>query len=430
MKILVIGSGGREHAICWKLSQNPKISKIYCIPGNGGTALEKKCENIDIDVNDFENIVRFAKEKNIYMTVVGPEEPLAKGIADYFSNYGLKIFGPSKDAAKIEASKAFCKEIMVNANIPTAFYREFTDFNLAKAYIEKVGAPIVIKADGLAAGKGVTVAKTVEEGIDALREIFIHRVFKEAGNKVVIEEYLKGEEASFLAFTDGETVIPMVSSQDHKPVFDNDEGPNTGGMGAYSPAPVMTNSIYKFSLEKIAYPLINELRKRGIIYKGIIYAGLMIDGDSVKVLEFNCRFGDPETQPVLMRLKSDILEIFDACIEEKLDKIKIEWHNDPAVCVVISSGGYPKAYKKGYEISGVDEAEKIEGVKIFHAGTKIVNNKLVTNGGRVLSVTAKGENLSIATNLAYAAVKKIHFKDMHYRTDIAQKALRRIQCQK
>lgn len=430
MKVLVIGSGGREHAICWKLSQNSDISKIYCAPGNGGVALENKCENIDIDVNDFENLVKFAKEKDVYLTVVGSEEPLAKGIVDYFTNFGLKIFGPNKDAARIEASKTFCKEVMIAANIPTAFYKEFTNFDLAKDYVEKKGAPIVIKADGLAAGKGVTVAKTIDEAVNALKEIFIDKVFKEAGDKVVIEEFLKGEEASFLAFTDGETVIPMVSSQDHKPVFDNDEGPNTGGMGAYSPAPVMTDYIYKFSLENIAYPLINELKKRGITYKGVIYAGLMIDGDSVKVLEFNCRLGDPETQPVLMRLNSDILEIFDACIEKRLDKIKIKWDRNPSVCVVIASGGYPKSYEKGYEIFGIEEAEKIEGVKVFHAGTKVENNKIVTNGGRVLGVTAKGDNLYKATNIAYNSVKKIYFKDMHYRADIAQKALRRIQCQK
>jgi phosphoribosylamine--glycine ligase len=360
------------------------------------------------------------------MTVVGPEDPLALGIVDRFENEGLKIFGPRKDAAKIEASKAFCKEIMVAAGIPTAFYSEFTDFEEAKKYVLEKGAPIVVKADGLAAGKGVTVASTIDESIKALEEIFIDKVFGDAGNRVVIEEFLKGEEASFLAFTDGKTVIPMVSSQDHKPVFDDDKGPNTGGMGAYSPAPIMTEKLYNFALNKIAYPLVKELKKRNITYKGIIYAGLMIDGDNVKVLEFNCRFGDPETQPILMRLESDLLEIFDACINQTLDKVNIKWYNEPTVCVVIASGGYPKSYKKGYEITGITEAEKLGNVKVFHAGTKFEGDKLVTNGGRVLAVTARGEELKSTIKLAYSSVEKIYFKDMHFRKDIAQKALRRL----
>ncbi|MBC7195818.1 MAG: phosphoribosylamine--glycine ligase [Deferribacterales bacterium] len=426
MNILLIGSGGREHAIAWKLSQNENIKNIFCAPGNGGTAKENKCQNVDIKVTDFDRLIQFAKENDIYMTVVGPEDPLALGIVDRFESEGLKIFGPNKMAAKIEASKAFCKEIMVSANIPTAFYGEFTDFESAKKYVLEKGAPIVVKADGLAAGKGVTVAATVEEAIDALKEIFIDKIFGDAGNKVVIEEFLKGEEASFLAFTDGLTVIPMVSSQDHKPVYDNDKGPNTGGMGAYSPAPVMTEKLYNFALNKIAYPLVEELKKRNIVYKGIIYAGLMIDGEDVKVLEFNCRFGDPETQPLLMRLESDLLEIFDACINQNLKEIKINWYSEPTVCVVMASGGYPKDYKKGYEITGIDSAEQLGNVKVFHAGTKLENEKVLTNGGRVLAVTARGKDLKSTIKLAYSAVEKINFKDMHFRKDIAQKALRRL----
>ncbi|MBZ4672039.1 MAG: purD [Deferribacteraceae bacterium] len=426
MNILLIGSGGREHAIAWKLSQNDDIKTIFCAPGNGGTAKENKCQNVDIKVTDFDKLIKFAKENDIYMTVVGPEDPLALGIVDRFESEGLKIFGPKKDAARIEASKAFCKEIMVSANIPTAFYGEFTDFESAKKYVLEKGAPIVVKADGLAAGKGVTVAATVEEAIDALKEIFIDKIFGDAGNKVVIEEFLKGEEASFLAFTDGITVVPMVSSQDHKPVYDNDKGPNTGGMGAYSPAPVMTEKLYNFALNKIAYPLVEELKKRNIVYKGIIYAGLMIDGEDVKVLEFNCRFGDPETQPLLMRLESDLLEIFDACINQNLKEIKINWYSEPTVCVVMASGGYPKDYKKGYEITGIDSAEQLGNVKVFHAGTKLENEKVLTNGGRVLAVTARGKDLKSTIKLAYSAVEKINFKDMHFRKDIAQKALRRL----
>jgi len=425
MNILLIGSGGREHAIAWKLSQNKNIKTIFCAPGNGGTAKEPKCQNIDIKATDFNDLVKFAKENDIYMTVVGPENPLALGIVDRFESEGLKIFGPQKDAARIEASKAFCKEIMVSANIPTAFYSEFSDFESAKKYVLEKGAPIVVKADGLAAGKGVTVAFTVDEAINALKEIFVDNIFGEAGKKVVIEEFLKGEEASFLAFTDGLTVIPMVSSQDHKPVYDNDKGPNTGGMGAYSPAPVMTEKLYNYALNKIAYPLVAELKNRGIIYKGIIYAGLMIDGEDVKVLEFNCRFGDPETQPILMRLESDLLEIFDACINQNLKNVEINWSSQPTVCVVMASGGYPKDYVKGYEITGLDSVEKLDNIKVFHAGTKLENRKIVTNGGRVLAVTAKGETLEDTIKLAYFAVDKIHFKDMHYRKDIAQKALRR-----
>jgi phosphoribosylamine--glycine ligase len=426
MKILVVGAGGREHALCWKLAQNPDVKKIYAAPGNGGTALEAKTENVAIKATDIEALADFALKNSIDLTVVGPEDPLAAGIVDFFEAKGLRIFGPRKDAAMIEASKAFAKEMMVSAGIPTAFYKEFTSFKPAKAYVMEKGAPIVVKADGLAAGKGVTVAFTVEEALSALSEIFVDNIFGDAGSRVVIEEFLDGEEASYLAFTDGETVLPMVSSQDHKPAYDGDKGPNTGGMGAYSPAPVVTDEIFDYATKSIAYPLINEFKKRGIKYTGIIYAGLMVTKDGVKVLEFNARFGDPETQPVLTRLNSDLAEIFEACIDGRLSDITADWSSEPTVCVVMASGGYPKDYAKGHEIAGIKEADAIEGVKVFHAGTAAENSKTVNTGGRVLGVTARGTDLKAAIEKAYEAVSKITWQDVHYRKDIGAKALRRL----
>lgn len=426
MKILVVGSGGREHALAWKLAQNPKVEEIFVAPGNGGTALENKVTNIRIKATDLKELADFAKTNGVALTVVGPEDPLAAGIVDYFQERGLRVFGPCRAAAQIEASKAFAKEMMVAAGIPTAFYREFTDFEAANAYVHEKGAPIVIKADGLAAGKGVTVAFTVKEAEAALKEIFIDNIFGEAGNRVVVEEFLNGEEASYLAFSDGETVLPMVSSQDHKAVYDDDKGPNTGGMGAYSPAPVVTDEIFDFATQKIAYPLINEFKKRGIKYVGIIYAGLMITADGVKVLEFNARFGDPETQPVLTRLNSDLLEIFEACIDGRLKEISADWSAEPAVCVVMASGGYPKDYEKGYEINGIADADKIKGVKVFHAGTATVDKTTVNTGGRVLGVTARGKDLEETIERAYEAVKKIYWTNAHFRKDIGAKALRRL----
>lgn len=426
MKILIVGGGGREHALAWKLAQNKSVEQIFVAPGNGGTDLENKVQNINIQSTDFDSLIEFAKKTGINLTVVGPEDPLAGGIVDSFQSAGLRIFGPSQAAAQIEASKSFAKEMMIAAGIPTAFYSEFTDFENAKAYVEEKGAPIVVKADGLAAGKGVTVAFSVEEAINALKEIFLDNIFGEAGSRVVIEEFLDGEEASYLAFSDGETVLPMVTSQDHKAVYDDDKGPNTGGMGAYSPAPVVTDEIFDFATNKIAYPLIKEFKKRGIKYVGIIYAGLMITKDGVKVLEFNARFGDPETQPVLSRLNSDLLEIFEACIDGKLHEINSEWSEDPAVCVVMASGGYPKEFKKGYEISGISSADAIEGVKVFHAGTATEDGKTVNTGGRVLGVTARGKNLKETIEKAYKATEKIRWEDVHFRKDIGAKALRRL----
>jgi phosphoribosylamine--glycine ligase len=426
MNVLVIGSGGREHAFAWKIAQSNLVDKVYVAPGNGGTANEVKCENLNIAVNDFDALIDFVKNNKIDLTVVGPEDPLAAGIVDAFEKEGLKIFGPNKDAAQLEASKAFAKEIMIAAGIPTAFYKKFDNFEDSEKYIYEKGAPIVVKADGLAAGKGVTVAMTKDEAINALKEIFIDDIFGKAGSTVVIEEFLKGEEASYLAFSDGETVLPLASSQDHKPAYDGDKGPNTGGMGAYSPAPVVTDEIFNFATEKIAYPLIKEMKKRGIVFKGIIYAGLMITDDGVKVLEFNARMGDPETQPVLMRMKSDIIPVIEAAIDGKLNEIKLEWYDEATVCVVMASGGYPKSYEKGYEITGIEDAEKSENIKVFHAGTKIENGKLINSGGRVLGITARHKDLKVAIQDAYKAVEKINWKDVFYRKDIGKKALDRI----
>ena len=426
MKILVVGSGGREHALCWKISESPLVKEIFCAPGNGGTELENKTKNIDIPATDMESIVKFAVDNKIDLAVIGPEDPLAMGIVNELEAAGIKAFGPDKQAARLEASKAYAKDVMIKAGIPTAHYGEFSDFDSAMGYLKEKGAPIVVKADGLAAGKGVTVAATIEEAEAALKDIFEDQIFGEAGSKVVIEEYLDGEEASYLAFTDGETVMPMVSSQDHKPIYDGDKGPNTGGMGAYSPAPVVTDDIFSYATDKIAYPLIEELKKRGIKYRGIIYAGLMLTKGGVKVLEFNCRFGDPETQPVLSRLNSDIVPIFYACAEGNLREVKSVWSAEPTVCVVISSGGYPKDYEKGFEIKGIEDADKMDGVKVFHAGTKVKDGKTVNSGGRVLGVTARGAELEATIKLAYEAVDKINFKDMYYRKDIGAKALRRM----
>lgn len=426
MNILVIGSGGREHAIAWKLAQDERIKKIFVAPGNGGTAVESKCENINIGYNDIPALINFAKNNNIYLTVVGPEEPLSLGIVDEFEKNNLLIFGPSKKAAEIEASKSFAKDIMKSANILTADYEEFTDYDSAYNYVVNKGVPIVIKADGLAAGKGVTVAQTIDEANNALKEIFIDNIFGASGAKVVIEDFMVGEEATFLAITDGKTIIPLVISQDHKAAYDGDKGPNTGGMGAYTPVPVVKGDMFERVSKEIAYPMINEMAKRGIIYKGVIYAGLMINGDSIKVVEFNCRFGDPECQVVLSRVKNGLLDAFIGASKGNLENISLEATDNPVACVVLASGGYPKSYKSGYEITGIDKADEIDSVKVFHAGTKSdENGKFLTAGGRVLCVAASDVSLQNAINKVYNACNLINFKDMHYRKDIAHKGLKK-----
>lgn len=425
MKVLLIGSGGREHALAWKIAQSPLLEKLYCAPGNPGIAAAASCA--DIGVNDFEKLLGFAKDKGIDLTVVGPENPLSRGLVDCFAEAGLKVFGPSAAAAQLEASKGFAKRLMEGYGIPAASYGEFTDAAAAEAYIRKQGAPIVVKADGLAAGKGVTVAQTAEEAIAAVRAAMVDRAFGDAGAKVVIEECLVGEEASILAFTDGTTVVPMVSSQDHKPVYDGDTGPNTGGMGAYSPAPVVTPELQRDIEKRILRACVEGMAKDGIPYKGVLYAGLMITKDGPEVVEFNCRFGDPETQVVLPRMESDLLPVLEACCDGTLAQQDVKWKTGACVSVVMASGGYPKAYEKGKAITGIAEAEVEEGVIVFHAGTKQTDGALVTHGGRVLNVTATGPDIASTLEKAYAGVKRIAFEGAHYRTDIGKKALARLE---
>ncbi|WP_022854333.1 phosphoribosylamine--glycine ligase [Thermodesulfatator atlanticus] len=424
MKVLVVGGGGREHALCWKLAQSPLVEKVFCAPGNAGIAEDAEC--VPISVNDFEALADFVKKENISFTVVGPEDPLARGIVDFFEEKGLRIFGPSAKAAQIEGSKVFAKEIMAKYGIPTASFEVFDNPEDALAYLEKRGAPIVVKADGLAAGKGVIVCDTLAQAKEAVQKIMIEKVFGEAGNRVVIEDYLIGEEASFMILTDGQTILPLPSSQDHKPLLDGDKGPNTGGMGAYSPAPIVTPEFEKEIMETIMKPLIEGLAQEGIPYKGVLYAGLMISRGKPYVLEFNCRFGDPECQPLMMRIKSDLAEIIEAALAGKLADKKLELDERASVCVVMASGGYPGKYEKGKEIKGLEEAAQIPGIKIFHAGTAKKDGKYVTNGGRVLGVTAIAEDIPSAIDKAYEAVEKISWDNVHYRTDIGVKALKHL----
>ena len=425
MRILLIGGGGREHALAWKLVQSPKVEKLFAAPGNPGMALLQKCECINLNVDDLEGVADYAEEQSIDLTVVGPEAPLVAGLADVFKRRGLPVFGPSKDAAQLEGSKAFSKELMAKYNIPTAFFKICEDIETAKAYVEEKGAPIVVKADGLAAGKGVVVAMTKQEALDAIDEMMGDHKFGAAGARLVLEEYMEGEEASLLAFTDGKTVVPMIAAQDHKRVFDGDEGPNTGGMGTYAPAPVMTDVLRLKATELILKPVVAAMAKEGMPYQGCLYAGLMIKGDSVKVVEFNCRFGDPETQVVLPLLDGDLADIMLACATGTLDKAEVDWHDKAAVCVVMASGGYPESYEKGKEITGLAAAEEDKDVVVFHAGTKAAEGKIVTSGGRVLGVTAVDATIKAARDRAYTAVEKIAFEKNFYRKDIAWRALKR-----
>ena len=423
MKILVVGGGGREHALVWKISQNSKVKKIYAAPGNAGISELAEC--VDIAADDIEKLKDFAINENIDLTVVGPEAPLVKGIVNIFNENGLKIFGPPKEGAILEGSKIFAKEIMKKNQIPTADFKVFDNFDNVVEYLQKCSFPLVVKADGLAAGKGVIICKDFEQAKNAAKEIMIDKIFGDAGNRILIEDFLTGEEASFIAVTDGETILPFDSSQDHKPVFNNDEGPNTGGMGAYSPAPVVNNIVYEKIMNKIMIPLLSGLKNEGINYKGVIYAGLMIKDNEPYVLEFNCRFGDPETQPLLVRLKSDIIDIFEATINGNIKEIvdSVKWSDNASVCVVMASGGYPGKYKKGYVIKGLVNVKKMQDIIVFHAGTKLKNGEIVTNGGRVLGVTALGKDIKNAIKNVYDAVKKINWEHVHYRDDIGQKAL-------
>lgn len=420
MRVLVVGGGGREHALVWKIRQSPKVSQIYCAPGNGGIQEIAQC--VDIAAQDIDKLLEFALTEKIDLTVVGPEVPLALGIVDKFREKGLRIFGPSQKAAEIEGSKAFAKNLMAKYHIPTAQYRVFTDVEKAKDYIRELGVPCVVKADGLAAGKGVMVCFELEEALTAVEEILVDNKFGQAGSQVIVEEYLEGEEVSILAFTDGKNIVPMVSAQDHKRVFDNDQGPNTGGMGAYSPAPVYTSQVQKLVETEILQSTVQAMEKEGRPFQGVLYAGLMLTSMGPKVLEFNARFGDPETQVVLPRLKTDLVEIIEAVLDRKLDTVKIEWSSQAAVCVVLASAGYPGPYEKGKVITGIDK--KIPGTYVFHAGTKLKEGRLITDGGRVLGVTALGDNLPEAINNAYNGVKMIDFSGMHYRRDIGKKAIR------
>ncbi len=421
MNVLVVGGGGREHALVWKISQSPKVTKIYAAPGNAGIA--GLAERVSIKADDIPGLLAFAKAKAIDLTIVGPEGPLSMGIVDEFTKAGLRVFGPSRKAAELEASKRFSKDLMKKYHIPTAEYEVFTDKSAAAAYVHKKGAPIVVKADGLAAGKGVVVAETVEEALRALDLIMTEKAYGTAGDRVVIEECLRGEEASFMAFSDGRTVVPMASSQDHKRVFDADKGPNTGGMGAYSPAPIVTSQLERKVMDTIMIPTVRAMEKEGRFFKGVLYAGLMIRNGEARVLEFNARFGDPETQPVMARLDTDLVEIIEAILDERLSTLTIRWKPESAVCIVIASGGYPGNYEKGREISGLDKAAAIEDVMVFHSGTAMKNGAFVTDGGRVLGVTGLGSTVAVAIKNAYQGAREIHFNGAHYRSDIGARAL-------
>ncbi|MCH8932799.1 MAG: phosphoribosylamine--glycine ligase [Nitrospinae bacterium] len=421
MNVLIVGGGGREHALAWKIAQSPKVTALFCAPGNPGTA--QVATNVNLQADDLDGLLQFALDQSIDLTVVGPEQPLVLGLADRFQAKGLKVFGPSAKAAQLEGSKAFSKNLMQKYGIPTAAYAAFDHADAARAYLKGKG-PQVVKADGLAAGKGVFVCADEAGAVDAVRRIMNDKIFGESGNRIIIEERLEGQEVSLLAFTDGTTVLPMEVAQDHKPAFDGDTGPNTGGMGACSPAPVFTPELKQQVIDRVMLPAVNGMRAEGIPYQGVLYAGLMITADGPKVLEFNARFGDPETQPIMMRMDSDIVPVLEACANGTLDTCSLEWKPGAAVCVVMASEGYPGSYDKGRPISGLDQANSLPGVSVFHAGTKQDGDIIVTNGGRVLGVTALGGNVQMAIVKAYQAVGKIKWPGVHYRTDIGQKALK------
>jgi phosphoribosylamine--glycine ligase len=423
MRVLLVGNGGREDAIAWKLAQSGELKKLYIAPGNPGTA--RWGENVEIKADDIAELVKFAKEKKIDLAIIGPEDPLAAGAVDAFESVGIKAFGPNQAAAQLEADKAFAKQIMKSSSVSTAEGRTFTKFADAKAYIASRDEPVVVKAAGLAKGKGVMVCDEPSDGILAAEKMMVDRIFGSAGDKIVVEDKLIGEEASILAFVDGRSIYVMESSQDHKPVGDGDTGPNTGGMGAYSPAPVVTDEMMSQIEREILVPVVDCMNRNDTPYKGVLYAGIMVTAGGPRVLEFNVRFGDPETQPIMMRLKSDLLEVCLAVCEHKLDEITLQWDKRPAICVVMASGGYPGDYQKGKEITGIDKAGELKDIVVFHAGTAIKDGKLVTAGGRVLGITAAGDTVADAKTRAYEGVGRISFDGAHYRHDIADKAIRR-----
>ena len=419
MKVLVVGSGGREHAIVWKLKQSPKADKIYCAPGNAGIAKDAEC--VPIAAMEIDKLVKFAKDEKIDFTIIGMDDPLVAGVVDAFEAEGLKVFGPRKNAAIIEGSKAFSKDLMKKYGIPTAKYETFDNYDEAKAYVLSQGVPVVVKADGLALGKGVLICNTHDEAVAALDEIMVDKKFGASGSKVVIEEFLTGPEVSVLSFCDGKTVVPMVSAQDHKRAFDNDDGLNTGGMGTFSPSRIYTKEINDECMEKIFKPTVAAMAAEGRTFVGILYFGLMLTKDGMKVIEYNARFGDPETQVILPRLKTDMLEIMEACVDTTLDKMNIEWYDNAAVCVVEASGGYPVSYEKGFEITGLDKVAKRDDIVVFHAGTALKDGKFVTNGGRVLGITGIGKDLDEARKIAYEGVDIVNFEKKHFRHDIGIK---------
>ncbi|MBY7839035.1 phosphoribosylamine--glycine ligase [Vibrio fluvialis] len=427
MRVLIIGSGGREHALGWKVAQNPAIETVFIAPGNAGTALEAKLQNVNIAVEDVAGLVTFAQDNGIELTIVGPEAPLVIGVVDAFRAAGLPIFGPTQAAAQLEGSKAFTKDFLARHNIPTAAYANFTEIEPALAYVREQGAPIVVKADGLAAGKGVIVAMTLEEAEEAIKDMLAGNAFGDAGSRVVVEEFLDGEEASFIVMVDGENVLPMATSQDHKRVGDQDTGPNTGGMGAYSPAPVVTQAIHDRVMQEVIYPTVRGMAAEGNPYTGFLYAGLMIDSTGApKVIEYNCRFGDPETQPIMMRMQSDLVELCLAAIDGKLDQVESKWDPRASIGIVLAAGGYPGDYAKGDIISGLPTTE-VEGQKVFHAGTTDKDGHVVTNGGRVLCATALGNTVSEAQQRAYKLAKQISWNGMFHRNDIGYRAIAREQ---
>ena len=423
MKVLVVGGGGREHALVWKLRQSPLVRKVYAAPGNAGIAELAECA--DISVTDIRLLADFAERHGIDLTVVGPELPLTMGIVDEFERRGLRIFGPGREAAALEGSKVFAKRFMKRHGIPTGYHQEFDRAEDARRYIREVGAPTVVKADGLAAGKGVVVCRTVEEALDAVSLMMEARAFGDAGNQVVVEEFLHGEEVSFLAFTDGTTVLPLPAAQDHKAALDHDRGPNTGGMGAYSPAPVLSEAVQRKVMERILVPTVKGMAAEGRPYRGVLYAGLMIHDGEPRTLEFNARLGDPEAQVLLARMASDLAPVLEAAVDGQLHEAQIAWRPDPAVCVVMAAAGYPGSFEKGKPIAGLRAAARLKDVVVFHAGTALHQGQVVTAGGRVLGVTAWGKDLATAIEKAYRSVGKIHWDGVHYRTDIGRKALDR-----